>query len=48
MIKDPTDGGPAPDRFLAITADTVGDPVEPFVLLSFLSLMCVNTLMIII
>ena len=38
MIKDPTDGGIAPDQFLSITRRPDGSPVEPFFLNNFLSL----------
>jgi hypothetical protein len=38
VIKDPTDGGIAPDQFLAITRKPNGTPVEPFFLNNFLSL----------
>jgi hypothetical protein len=38
VIKDPTDGGIAPDQFLAITRRADGSPVEPFFLDNFISL----------
>ena len=38
VIKDPTDGGIAPDQFLSITRRPDGTPVEPFFLNDFLSL----------
>ncbi|HTE20284.1 MAG TPA: hypothetical protein VK689_18110, partial [Armatimonadota bacterium] len=38
VIKDPEDGGIAPDQFLAITRRADGTPVEPFFLRNFLSL----------
>ena len=38
VIEDPTDGGIAPDQFLAITLKTDGTPVEPEFLAAFESL----------
>lgn len=38
VIKDPTDGGIAPDQFLAITLKTDGTPLEPAFLNNFKSL----------
>jgi hypothetical protein len=38
VIKDPTDGGIAPDQFLAITLKTDGTPLEPAFLTNFQSL----------
>lgn len=38
VVKDPTDGGIAPDQFLAITLKTDGTPLEPAFLTNFQSL----------
>lgn len=38
VIEDPTDGGIAPDQFLALPLKTNGTPVEPAFLSNFLSL----------
>jgi hypothetical protein len=38
VIKDPTDGGIAPDQFLAFTARADGTPLERYFLADFLSL----------
>ena len=38
VIEDPTDGGIAPDQFLAITLKTDGTPLEPAFLSNFQSL----------
>ena len=38
MIEDPTDGGIAPDQFLAQPLKTDGTPVEPAFLINFQSL----------
>jgi hypothetical protein len=38
VIKDPTDGGIAPDQFLAQPLKTNGTPVEPEFLINFQSL----------
>ena len=38
VIKDPTDGGIAPDQFLAYTRNPDGTPLEPIFLNNFLSL----------
>ena len=38
VVEDPTDGGIAPDQFLAITRLANGDPLEPEFLLNFMSL----------
>ncbi len=38
VIEDPTDGGIAPDQFLAITLKTDGTPLEPAFLTNFQSL----------
>jgi hypothetical protein len=38
VIKDPTDGGIAPDQFLAITVKPDGTPLEPAFLRNFVSL----------
>ena len=38
VIEDPTDGGIAPDQFLALPLKADGTPVEPEFLSNFLSL----------
>lgn len=38
VIEDPTDGGIAPDQFLAITLKTDGTPLEPLFQINFQSL----------
>lgn len=38
VIEDPTDGGIAPDQFLALPLKTDGTPVEPSFLSNFESL----------
>jgi hypothetical protein len=38
VIEDPSDGGIAPDQFLALTLKTDGTPVEPSFLQNFQSL----------